>query len=377
MKYMSTRPNAPHRLIALDWMRGLVMVLMALDHASMIYNPGRLAFDSAATYVPGTPLPQAQFLTRWVTHLCAPTFVFLAGTVLALSCQQRSAQGQPQRSIDKDIVVRGLIIASYDLMLAPLLTMHKPVLQVMFAIGMSMVAMAWLRRVPATVLLLTASLWFLLGEAVTTIWWDPALGNPPLWVALAMAVFRSSVVTIIYPVIPWLAVMMLGWVLGRYLAARVESECYPTRLMVISGIVLLSIFFVSRALNGYGNMGLLREDSTWVQWLHVSKYPPSLTFIALELGLMCFLLAAFMVIERRVSPRPNNPFLVFGQTALFFYFIHIPVLAAPAVVFDHFRAGSLAWAFGAAVIGLVALYPICRRYRGYKRAHPGALTRYI
>lgn len=366
--------KAQRRLIALDWMRGLVMVLMALDHAAMIYNPGRLALDSAATYMPGTALPWAQFLTRWVTHLCAPTFVFLAGTVLALSCQQRSAQGQSQRSIDRDIVIRGLIIASYDLVLAPLLTMHKPVLQVMFAIGMSMVAMAWLRRLPGAALLLAAILWFFLGEALTMIWWDPNSGNPPLWAAFTMAVYRSDSLTIIYPMLPWLSVMMLGWGFGRYLIRAAKHRALP---LYIVGAILLSAFFSVRAWNGYGNMLLLREDTTWVQWLHVSKYPPSLTFITLELGLMCVFLGAFMWVERRVSPNPDNPFLVFGQTALFFYFVHIPVLAVPAVIFDLFHAGSLAWAYGAAAIGLVVLYPICRRYRGHKLAQPGGLTSYI
>jgi len=145
----------------------------------MIYNSGRLALDSAATYFPGTPLPWAQFLTRWMTYLCAPTFVFLAGAALALSCHHCSASGHSERSIDRDIVIRGLIIASYDLVLRPFLTMQRSVLQVMFAIGMGMIAMVRLRRLNAVVLLSTAVLWFLLGEAVTTVWSDPASGNLP------------------------------------------------------------------------------------------------------------------------------------------------------------------------------------------------------
>lgn len=365
------------RLIALDWMRGLVMVLMALDHASMIYN-SCLTLDSAATYAPGTPLPEAQFLTRWVTHLCAPTFVFLAGAALALSCHHRGASGDSKRSIDRDIVIRGLIIASYDLVLRPFLTMQRPVLQVMFAIGMGMIAMVWLRRFHAVVLLGVAVLWFLIGEAVTIFWWNPASGNPPMWAALTIAVFRSDALTILYPAIPWLPVMMLGWAFSRYLlSAQMESGHSPIRFLSGSGAALLAVFFIVRAGNGYGNMLLLWEDNTWVQWLHVSKYPPSLSFITLELGLMCLFLAAFMALEKRVKPRQKNLFLVFGQTALFFYFIHIPVLAVPAVVFDLFGAGSLSWAYGAAVIGLGVLYPICRKYRDHKFAYPRSLVRYL
>ncbi|MGH8657474.1 MAG: hypothetical protein ACREV4_03035 [Gammaproteobacteria bacterium] len=80
----------------------------------------------------------------------------------------------------------------------------------MFAIGMGMIAMVWLRRLNAVVLLSAAVLWFLVGEAVTTFWWDPASGNPPIWAAFTIAVLRSNVLTILYPAIPWLSIMMLA-----------------------------------------------------------------------------------------------------------------------------------------------------------------------
>src|SRR5262245_25298873 len=93
-------PAPAGRLAALDWMRGLVMVLMAIDHASEAFNAGRVFSDSAWMHRPGTPLPAAQFLTRWITHLCAPTFVFLAGASIALSAERRLAKGESARSID-------------------------------------------------------------------------------------------------------------------------------------------------------------------------------------------------------------------------------------------------------------------------------------
>src|SRR5262245_35997834 len=102
------------RLAALDQLRGLVMVLMTLDHASGEFNAGRLMPDGVALYTPGTPLPAAQFLTRWVTHLCAPTFVFLAGTALALSVARRRAAGDAEGAIDRFLVTRGAFIAALD-----------------------------------------------------------------------------------------------------------------------------------------------------------------------------------------------------------------------------------------------------------------------
>src|SRR5262245_1749689 len=114
------------RLPALDWLRGFVMVLMTIDHASGVFNAGRLFSDSAFRYTPGTPLPAAQFFTRWITHLCAPTFVFLAGTSLALSVARRESANEPAPSINRFIVTRGLLIAALDpIWMSPVLVPGK------------------------------------------------------------------------------------------------------------------------------------------------------------------------------------------------------------------------------------------------------------
>ena len=104
------------RLVALDWMRGLVMLLMALDHSSGEFNAGRLFTDGSFVYHQGTPLPAAQFLTRWVTHLCAPTFVFLAGASLALQVGRRRASGESAWAIDRHLLLRGLVIAAFEIL---------------------------------------------------------------------------------------------------------------------------------------------------------------------------------------------------------------------------------------------------------------------
>jgi uncharacterized membrane protein len=241
-----------------------------------------------------------------------------------------------------------------------------------------MVAMAWLRRFSSTALVVLATSWFLAGEAFTLQWWEPPTGNPSLAAALTIAPYYSDTVTIIYPVIPWLAVMMLGWAFGRYLVAAMSpAAAGPVRLFVFAGAVLLIVFLIVRGLSGYGNMMLLRGDESLSQWLHVSKYPPSLTFMALELGLMSLCLAALMILEKHIHPSPNNPLLVFGQTALFFYLLHMAMLGAPAVAFDLIGKGSLLWAYGAALTTLVVLYPICHKYRSYKSTHPDSWVRYI
>src|SRR5580765_2407096 len=129
------------RLAAIDWMRGLVMVLMVIDHASMAFDARHMSEDSALYADAGTmALPAGEFLTRWITHLCAPTFVFLAGTALALSIERRVAMGAKAWEIDKAILLRGGIIALLDLTVVSLGS-GRWTLQVLFAIGLSMICM--------------------------------------------------------------------------------------------------------------------------------------------------------------------------------------------------------------------------------------------
>src|SRR4029450_9909715 len=120
------------------------MVLMTVDHASATFNAGRLLTDSALLYHPGTALPAAQFFTRWITHLCAPTFVFLAGYVLFFSVERRRNDGESPGDITRFIVTRGLLIAVLDPVWMVWVHRGQPVLQVLYAIGMSFVVLAFL-----------------------------------------------------------------------------------------------------------------------------------------------------------------------------------------------------------------------------------------
>src|SRR5215468_11164824 len=114
--------ESKERLVAIDWLRGLVMMVMAVDHASVVFNAGRTALDSPypieaffePAWTPGTALPAAQFFTRWITHLCAPTFLFLSGTSLALSTAGRAARGLSAAAIDRHLIARGLVLVAFE-----------------------------------------------------------------------------------------------------------------------------------------------------------------------------------------------------------------------------------------------------------------------
>lgn len=366
------------RIAAIDWMRGLVMVLMVIDHASMAFDGGHLDEDSAM--YPGAAtmaLPAGEFLTRWLTHICAPTFVFLAGVALALSVERRVAKGVNAWAIDKNILTRGALIALLDPTLISLGS-GRWTLQVLLAIGLSMICMVPLRRLPSWLLLAFGLGWIVLGEFPTDWVWDPPGASSPVS-ALFIGTYGADNLVIKYPLIPWLSMMVLGWVLGRHMLefssgkARVSTQA----VLWIAGAVSLAVFVGVRASHGYGDMFLPRTADTWQQWLHVSKYPPSLTYATLELGLLSWSLAFLMAIEPYIGVRRNGVFLVFGQTSMFFYLVHRLTFEIPATYFGLRGFGNLATTYLVAFAMLVLLYPACRWYRSFKAAHPQSILKYF
>jgi len=367
------------RIASIDWMRGFVMILMVLDHVSMAYNKDHLAKDSVSNYVVGTPLPAFEFFTRWISHLCAPVFVFLAGTALAISVERKISKGADSKGIDKDILIRGAFIALLDPTITSLFQ-AKFTFQVLYAIGISMMFMAVFRRFSTSILLFVALAWILGGEFVTMLVWGPEKGYDSIIAALFFGKYYSSSLSISYAFVPWLAMMILGWVFGRFILSYNEGKTRvsPDSLLFMLGIVSLVAFAVIRYLNGYGNMFLLREDYSWQQWLHVSKYPPSASFTFLELGLMSIILAFMMNLEKIIGVRNNGVLLVFGQTAMIFYLVHRIVLMGSATYLDLKGFSDLPTTYLITAIMLAALYPFCLWYRGFKARHPESIwLRYL
>lgn len=366
------------RVASVDWMRGIVMVLMVVDHAAMAFDAHHLDHDSALYADARTmPLPAAEFLTRWMTHLCAPTFVFLAGTALALSIERRVLRGIDAWEIDKNMLIRGALIALLDPTLISLGS-GRWTFQVLLAIGVSMMCMAPLRRLPTWALIVLSLGWMAFGEVITGWVWTPP-GNSSIWAAFAVASYSTEVMVIKYPVFPWLAVMMLGWVFGRHLLrfAAGLSSVSGRVVLVACGVMALVLFAVVCWNAGYGNMFLPRADNSWQQWLHVSKYPPSLTYYALELGILFLALALLRTLELHIGVRENGVFYVFGQTAMFFYVVHRLAFEIPATYLGLRGIDGIAATYGAAAVMLVVLYPACLWYRRVKSAHPSSLLRYF
>jgi uncharacterized membrane protein len=366
------------RIAAIDWMRGLVMVLMVLDHASMAFD--RVHLDEDSAMYPGAAtmaLPSGEFLTRWLTHICAPTFVFLAGVALALSVERRVAKGAKAWDIDRGILIRGTLIALLDPTLVSLGS-GRWTFQVLLAIGLSMICMAPLRRLPSWLLLTLGLGWIALGEFPTDWVWDPPGPSSPL-AALFIGTYGSDSMVIKYPLVPWLSMMVLGWVLGRHMVQfdLGKARVSPRTILAVAGVAALVVFFVVRAEHAYGDMFLPRTSNTWQQWLHVSKYPPSLSYVTLELGLLFVALAILMTLEPIIGVRKNGPFLVFGQTAMFFYIVHRLAFEIPATYFGLRSIGDLTTTYVVAAVMLVALYPACLWYRSLKAAYPQSFLKYF
>ena len=241
--------------------------------------------------------------------------------------------------------------------------------QVLYAIGGSLVLMVPLRRLSDRALLGTALVLVLGGEALTGVGLALVGGTPTLPLALLLTGGDFGRVIVAYPLLPWLAIMLLGWCFGRFLVATGPARA--ARLLVAAGLGALVLFVVVRGVNGYGNMRLARDDGSLVQWLHLSKYPPSLAYVALELGLVTLGLG---LVFRRVL---GGPLVVLGQAALFFYVLHVHLLTLAAWTLGLLHRGGLPATYAATVVALALLYPFCDRYRGYKQAHPDGWPRYV
>jgi uncharacterized membrane protein len=359
-------------------MRGMVMVLMAVDHSSEAFNAGRLFTDSMFFYKVGTPLPVAQFLTRFITHLCAPTFVFLAGTGLAFTVHRQIAKGESALSIDRQIATRGLVIAAFELWISWFVVPPNLwLLQVLYAIGVSFLFMVPLRRLPNTFALGLGLLLIVGGEALVGI----CVGNDPSQIPLPLALLvvggERPPLIIGYPPIHWTAMMLLGWVWGRFLITKKPSPQLISRQLALWGAAALFVFAMVRGNNGYGNMLLYREDHSLVQWLHVSKYPPAIAYTTLLLGIMALVMAALFQIAIRRAAKTDGLLITLGQTPMFFYLLHFPLLVLASNASGvHHQLGLVATYLGAA--GVVAvLYPACRWYRPFKASGRHAWTRYV
>ncbi len=361
------------RIPSLDCLRGLIMVLMALDHAR------DYAFDGSFDPLDLGRTTVFLFFTRWVTHFCAPLFVFLAGTGAFLFL----TRGRTRPELGRYLAVRGAILVAFELLYISLMLTMSPgriVLQVLWALGLSMIILSFLIRLPDRAILaygLVLVLGHNLFDGVTT---DAASPFHFLWSVLhqpdrTFRVASAIHIQVVYPLIPWTGVMALGYLFGRILLREREERI---RILLWSGAALTLAFFALRYLNVYGDPSPWFRRSTglrtFLTFINTTKYPPSLSFLLMTLGPGIFLMG---LLEKRV-PRFTGPLTVFGGVPMFFYLAHFPVLlGATALLRRAAGAADIVLAYASWITAVAILYPACRRYHRLKRESPRAWMKYI
>jgi uncharacterized membrane protein len=369
----------PSRLTSIDLLRGMVVVLMALDHTR--------DFLSASGQNPRDVTDPALFITRWITHFCAPTFVLLAGVSAYLS----SARGGSKRDLSWRLLTRGLWILFVEFTLVSFgwnLTLTGPyIAQVMWVIGASMVILAGLVHLPRSIIatfgvILVAGHNFLDGIRAED------LGSASwLWNLLheqaALHLSPSVTVIVVYPLLPWPGVMALGYSLGPLFKSDSRSRM---SVLLVTGAALIVSFIVLRASNAYGDPTPWTSQATWLgtllSFVDCEKYPASLLYLMMTLGPALVLLAFF----ERAHGSIVDLFNTFGRVPFLFYVVHIPLIHLLAVVLAWFTLGEAGWTFGSMIFEkppgygmslagvyavwiavLIVLFPLCRWFADLKR----------
>lgn len=325
------------RVESVDLLRGLVMVLMALDHTrdyfgDLVTNPTDLSRASTAL-----------FLTRWVTHFCAPTFFFLAGTGAFLSLRRRT-----RRELSRWLLERGLLLVVLELTLLRFLWQFNvdyrvTILNVIWALGLSMVALSLFVRLRVEAVAAIGVGMMALHHLLDGV--APATFGPlaPLWNVLhqpgMLVATPERQLFVAYPLIPWIGVMAAGYALGAAYAWAPERR---RAFLLRAGLACLVAFVLLRATNLYGDPRPWTPQPTGLRtalsFVDASKYPPSLLFLLMTLG------PALLVLRATDAgvPRVLRPALVFGRTPLFYFALHVLVIHLLATGSSLLRHGTAA-----------------------------------
>jgi uncharacterized membrane protein len=368
--------HADVRIGSIDALRGLVIVLMALDHVRDYFSAARFdPLDLTQTSV-------ALFLTRWITHFCAPTFVLLAG-VSAHLISMRCTRGE----LTRFLATRGawLVILEVTVVNAAwnfnLTYQHGVFLQVIWAIGVSMIVLAALIHLPRFMIAVFAVVMIAGHNLLDGV--APESFGEFAWVWSLLHVQSPVPVGFVaYPLTPWVGVMALGYVLGALF--ELDSRRRGV-LLVRIGAAAFALFVLLRYLNAYGDPEPWSAQASTIHtalaFLNVEKYPPSLLYLLLTLGAGLLVLAAL----ENARGSPTRMLRTFGRVPLFFYVAHIVLahlaaglvaLAAGygvSVLTNVFVFAPEGWGFDLPVVYLAwlfvlaTLYPACRWYGEFKR----------
>ncbi len=386
---METNPAFKTRIASIDLLRGIIMIIMALDHIrdyfhadSFVYYPLDLSQTSVAL-----------FLTRWITHFCAPGFVFLAGTSAFLVGKRKS-----KSELCLFLLKRGLWLVFLELIVVNFgwnfnISFPYFLFSVIWALGVSMIALAALIYLPKKFILFFGLVMVaghnLLDDFHVTGNNLPAFGWALLHEPNGFS-FGNKIILVGYPLVPWIGVMALGYCFGGLYTKEFDAG-HRKKILILLGGSMVLLFVILRYFNLYGDTSHWSKQSSSIfsllSFIKTSKYPPSLLFLLMTLGPSIM----FLAFTEKTSGRLGKIISVYGRVPLFYYLLHIYVIHLLAMLAAEFTAGYdwsdwiltrppwdtgfKGYGFSLAVtyliwIGIVvALYPICKWYDNYKQNH--------
>ncbi|WDZ98663.1 DUF1624 domain-containing protein [Mucilaginibacter sp. SJ] len=381
-----------NRITSIDFLRGTIMIIMALDHVRDYLYSGSFFYDPLDL----TKTSGILFFTRWITHFCAPIFMLLAGTSAYLIGQKKT-----KRELSIFLVKRGLWLIFLEMFVVNFgwnfnITFPMFFFITIWALGLSMIILAALIHLPKK-LILGISVVIILGHNLLDGIHVPGSSLPAFgWSLLHEQQFftwHKEILLVGYPIVPLMAVMSLGYCLGGWYAAGYEVSKRQRNLW-IAGAACIVLFIVLRYTNLYGDpvKWSVQKNAlfTILSFIKVNKYPPSLLYLLLTLG-AAFLFLSFTEKSKGTVVKVVS---VYGRVPMFYYLIHIYIIHLIAIIASALTPGQdwkiwflkqpiwfttnlKGYGFSLPVaylvwIGIVmALYPLCKRYDDYKQANKG------
>lgn len=381
-----------NRITSIDFLRGTIMIIMALDHVRDYLYSGSFYYDPLDL----TKTSGILFFTRWITHFCAPIFMLLAGTSASLIGQKKT-----KKELSVFLIKRGLWLIFLEMFVVNLgwnfnITFPMFFFITIWALGLSMIILAALIHLPKK-LILGLSVVIILGHNLLD---GVHVQGSSLeafgWSLLHDQQFftwHKEILLVGYPIVPLMAVMSLGYCLGDWFSAGYDAG-KRQRNLLIAGSSFIVVFIVLRYSNLYGDpvKWTTQKDAffTFLSFIKVNKYPPSLLYVLLTVG-SAFLFLSF---TEKLKGGIVNVVSVYGRVPMFYYLIHIYVIHLVAIIASAFTPGqdwkiwflkqpiwfttnlkgygfSLPVAYLIWIAIVIAMYPLCKRYDAYKQTNKG------
>jgi uncharacterized membrane protein len=380
------------RIVSIDLLRGLVILLMALDHVRMYFGYGTW-YSEPTNLAATTPI---LFFTRWITHFCAPVFVFLAGTSAYLSGTKKSTT----KDISRLLFTRGLWLTIAEIIIVNFtwtfdINYSFIIIQVVWVIGVSMIVLSLLVFLPHKAILVFGLILVFGHNLLDGVTVSGDSFSSLLWYKLHQPNFlilsSGNIINFVYPSLPWIGLMALGYVFGTFYKQGFNPDKRRKWLWWI-GTSLVLLFLLLRGFNLYGEPKIWSGQHNFIfslmSFLNTTKYPPSLHFLLMTIGPALIFLSASEKMQHRVT----TPIIVFGRVPFFFYIVHLYFIHVLAMMFlvykgrdwseyilsaENLLSGRLG-SFGVRleavyviwILVVVMLYPLCRWYQSVKENNP-------